>query len=150
MLSDAVSSLKWIVDTLLKRHAETSQTKKQKWLQVATYLDEVAKLIDAAVADFKNYKIPHGHYSQLYEVGCNFADVLSQVYPEKEYKETELAYDYTDAFYSAIHLIEEGDGLVVLEAANQPFSKRGLKVLADLEAAAGKFRGLAMTLRATS
>lgn len=149
MLSDAVSSLRWIVDTLLKRHTETSQVKKQKWLQVADYLDEVAKLIDASIADFKSNKIPHGHYSQLYDVGGSFGYVLSQVYPEDENEGYWMGSRYREAYYSAIHLIEKGDAMV-LEAANQPFSERGQAVLADLEAAAGKFRGLAMTIRATS
>jgi hypothetical protein len=149
MLSDAVSSLRWIVDAILKRHNESSQVKKQKWIQVADYLDNVAKLIDSTVVDFKNKKIPHGHYSQLYEVGCNIGDVLSQVYPNEGSERYWIGHHYEKAFYSAVHLIEKGDGMV-LESATDPFGEEGQDVLADLEAAAGKFRGLAMTIRATS
>ena len=150
MLSDAASSLRWIIDTLLKRHGETAQINNQKWVQVADYLDKIANLIDEALVDFRNNRIPRGHYSQLAEVGYGFREVLSQIYP----KNSDLNHHYVRAYFSALHLImydvKDLRYLKTIELEEQPFCGEKQELLSDLEAAAGKFRGLAMTIRATS
>jgi hypothetical protein len=144
MWKDAAGALKWIADKLIKRHSETAQNKRQKWLQVADYLESVAKLIDASGEDFKNNRIPHGHYGQLYGAAGHFSSVLSQVYTNRDY---ETVQRYKSAFEAAVHLIEVGDAMV-LECADEPFTEAGQQVLSDLQAAAGHFRGLAMTIKA--
>lgn len=147
MWKDAADALKWIAESLLKRHAESSQAKRQKWLQVSDYLDSLAKLIDASAEDFENKKIPHGHYAQLYQAAVEFSSVLDQVYADRSRESYETSRLYERAFMEAVHLIEEGDAMVV-ECVDEPFTQRGQKVLNDLQAAAGRFRGLAMTIRA--
>jgi hypothetical protein len=146
LFESAAGALKWIADTLLKKHQESLKDKRERWDRVADYLDKVAGLVDGAAADFRAMRIPHGHYSQMVSLASDFGDVISQVFDKDS---SLLSFEYAEAFSAAVHLVEEGDAMV-LEARDLPQTKDGRAVLADLEAAAGKFRAIAMTIRAQS
>ncbi len=148
-MSVALDALKWIADTLLSKRNESVAQKTARWKQVADYLDNLATIIDATVQDFKAARIPYGHYSQLYNLGGSFENVLWQVYERGNVEDRKTVRGLRHMFYRSVHLIEVGDEMV-LEAANAPYSQRGKGVLADLQSAAGRFRALAMTLRATA
>jgi hypothetical protein len=148
-VSIAFDAIKWIVDTLLSKRKEEAARRTAKWNQVADYLDRLAKVIDSTVEDFKARRIPHGHYSLLYNLGSSFESVLRQVYDIDDPEDRSTVRKFRDALYNAVHLIEEGDEMV-LEASYAPDSELGQTVSADLQSAAGEFRALAMTLRATA
>jgi hypothetical protein len=143
-MSVAFDALKWIADTLLNRKKEKTTIKKEKWNQVSDYLNQISQTIDLSISDFKANKIPHGHYSLLYNLGGDFENVLWQIYDyDKDYFTVR---QFRKEFEKAVHLVEEGDA-VVLEATSIE-TKSGKIVLEDLEACAGKFKALSVTLKA--
>jgi hypothetical protein len=148
-VSVALDTLKWIADTLLSKRSDSIAQKTARWNQVADYLDSLATIIDATVQDFQAARIPYSHYSQLYNLGSSFENVLWQVYERENVEDRKTVRSLRHMFYRSVHLIEVGDEMV-LEAANTPDSQQGKDVLADLQSAAGRFRALAMTLRATA
>ena len=148
-MSVALDALKWIADTLLTKRNENIAQKAARWTHVADYLDNLATIIDATVQDFQAARIPHGHYSQLYNLGGSFENVLWQVYERDKVEDWKTVRHLRHMYQRSVHLIEVGDAMV-LEAANVPYSQQGKEVLADLQNAVGRFRALAMTLRATA
>jgi hypothetical protein len=179
--ASAAPALQWIVDTLIKKHAETTDDRRKRWDRVADFLETVAGVIQSAASDFKADKIPHGHYSQLVSIGNDLGDVIGQLYSDEDNATAKKRHTSspangrnrksrsapaiaparsiginiinpyrskaTNAFREAVHIIDEMD-TTILEGSDSPHSPKGMKVLADLEAASGTFRALAMTIRA--
>jgi hypothetical protein len=153
MWESAISGAKWIVDALLKKHSDDKTIKRQKWLQVADYLETIAKSIENAVSDFDKGHLPYNYLSQLNEMSADFGDVLAQIYRKDDQASQNRIRRYTDA-------LDISNNIILLEdrarlGAGPPLHSNGLseseqREFADLQIIAGQFRALAATLRATA
>src|ERR1700674_4740188 len=76
----AISAAKWIVDALVKKHSDDKTIKRQKWLQVADYLETIAMLIEKSMSTFEQNRLPYSEFSQLSDISRDFGEVLAQIY----------------------------------------------------------------------
>src|SRR5439155_9260440 len=93
----AISAAKWIVDALLKKRSEDKTIKRQNWLQVADYLETIAKLMENSLSDFAKGRAPYNYLSQLTEMRADFGDVLARVYRKDDQANQDLIRQYADA-----------------------------------------------------
>ena len=143
-MSTTSEALQWITDTLIDKRAGMSIIKKEKWNGVADSLYEISNTINLAVKGFKTNKAPDRHYSIIYNLIGDFEKILWQVYDrDKDYYTVRK---FRKEFERAIHLVDKGCETVPEETS--PETESGRKVLEDLEACAGKFRALSVTLKA--
>lgn len=148
MWDTAASALKWLIDTLLKRRSDLLARDREKRLQVAAYLEQVAMIIESTLTDYKAGKLPHRAYAEAVALERSFEKVLYQVYDHDDLEQRSEVHEYQAAFREAIHLMDGTDEQVNLQLPAEPLSRDGQLLLADLESAGGQFRGVAVTLRA--
>lgn len=138
---------KWIVETLLRGFKDDRLAKKEKWLQVATYLEGVADVLQNAVKEFEQGRLPYGPYAQLEMIGKDFGKVLGQAVAGNSAIVNEA--EFTQHFFNAVRWVETADG-IQWPSDGPAMHEQGRELLNNILETAGVFRGLAMTLRATA
>jgi hypothetical protein len=145
MIDSAITSARWIVDTLLKRRIETTGVKRQKWIQVADYLETISNQIDTCISKLDQGIIPYAAHAQLRNIRNDFPAVLDQVYNESGNTDRIREYCcYLDRALTSIlwqdYRIDRDNNILVKDEDRRMFS--------DLERISGEFRGAASTLKA--
>jgi alanine-alpha-ketoisovalerate/valine-pyruvate aminotransferase len=156
MLDVAFSATKWIVDNLIQKNSKNKDIQREKWVQVANYLENIAKLIDESIDYLKNDEIPFGSFAQLQKIHQGFEKVLSQVYDNE--KEADIIHEYKSNLAKALHLF------YLMDVAHAVIHSKGMEIRDDntlinldgfgegiyptLSVTAGEFRGAASTIRA--
>ena len=157
MFDVAISSAKWIVDTLIQRRNQNKSISREKWIQVADYLENIAKLIDESINYLKNDEIPYRNFAHLMTVSENFGDVLKQVYDNK--KKANIIGEYESRLLNALDMFSLLDVVtaeISLAKSQGNYDENmsikldgyGLRFYSSLSITAGQFHGAASNIRA--
>ncbi len=150
MWDTVLSAAEWIVDAILKRSQWDRAARNDRWIRVATYFDELANAIDSVLADFQGGMLAFRGYAQLKTMADEFPHVLSKVYNKRKPDENEQIQNLCRALARVIRTIWIGDRGLHLDKERDPKSPGAQIIIANLETAAGHFRGMAVSLRTRS
>jgi|GEM_PF-6797193 len=124
-----------LADTLLKFVPERLKAKREQADRFAGYCERIAHVLDDTVASLRQGRRPHGNCAELDRYMHDAVDVLRKCVAEDDL--AQIGHDLNYAYK-----------VEYLDLAFSDLAERE-KGYIDTETAAGRFRALAATLRAT-
>jgi len=145
-----VKALTWLADKLMEKGRERDKKAREHWDRVADYFDQIAETLEKMIESFRQKKIPRIQGNKLNELIGNFDEVVHSIYSPDEDEDREKSFEALAELYRTAEEATNEDiqHLAIGYFGDDTMHGSSADRIAKFERVAGKYRGLAVALRA--
>jgi hypothetical protein len=143
-----LGTIQWLADKILQRGVQKKTEIKEKRDRVASYFDDLAGTLESILSSFRNNEIPRIAGNNLNELLGNFSRVVHSIYIDRDGSDKDEIHRMLSELYQTAERCRNYDMLMIGKGYFGENDPLRVNLLADLERAIGRYRGLASSLRA--
>lgn len=140
----------WLANKLMEKGLDGNKEIREQWDRVANYFDSIADTLERMVVSFKKQEIPRIDGNSLKVLIAEFTGIVHSIYSPDEDNDREKSYKLLAELYRTAEAATDEDiqHLAIGYFGDNTIHGSSADRIAQIERVAGKYRGLAITLRA--